>query len=451
LLERAAKRDAYALARCHWGSRLTAAAAADQSRKAPLYDRLEPVDVRFRRAHFVPEPMSVLPEQRQGEGQIGIHVQGHVLTVADLLACQDTQVRLRIGGDGAHANEYGTLSLCIGTVNRREPIWAEFPVYLHRRMPDAGRISWVRVSCRHDGPWTRWSCEITVDDRVASPRELDTSLDGAIAIEPCWERPDEELRVARWADSNGQTGEIALSTRDVESFAKVAGIRSVRDTTRNDLSARLQREIRETPGLPRWLTREAATMHLWKSPQRFHDLDARCRRENVGTVARPLREWAERDRHLWQYEAGARRKILGRRKKLFEGLSATWSRSYRTLIVDTRDFSRLARFGPESELRFMASPSELRDLARRGFGADVVEYVFAEDLDEDGDPPITSWPERAIERWRDEQMAGGARGDKKRKRTVHGEGGAWAARKAAKDARATGNDTARKAAQNAAG
>jgi hypothetical protein len=461
LLEASIRRDAYALARCAWGTRQIVAASADQARKTDLYDRkgLEPNDVKFRRAHFAPEPLDVLPGERQGEGQIAIHVQNRTLTVAQLLGGQDNQARLRMGGRGpgdSKAKEYGTLWLCLGTVDRREPIWATFPIRLHRQLPDAGVVSYVRVSCRHDGPWIRWSCEITVDDRAPAPRSLDTSLDGAIALEPCWEKPGDDLRVARWADSRGASGEILLPARDVEAFGKLAGLRSVRDQLKNDLSTRLPREIREWKEAPAWLAREASTMHLWKSPTRFHDVDTRCRRERVDhAVARLLREWSSRDRHLWQYEAGARGKVLGRRKDLYQCLAKSWAAAYRILIVDTRNFSLLARFGPESELRFMAAPSELRDAARGAFGpGDVVEYRYSEEQDEGAEDEIAppdgvisrarSWPELAIERWREEQRAGGARTDKKRKRIEHGEGGAWAARKKRKEQRALEEARARK-------
>jgi hypothetical protein len=240
-----------------------------------------------------------------------------------------------------------------------------------------------------------------------------------------------------------------LPVRDVDAFAKLSGLRSVRDQLRNDLATRLQREIRETKDAPLWLAREATTMHLWKSPTRFHDMDTRCRREGlVGPAIRMLREWTARDRHLWQYEAGARRKVLGRRKDLYHCLVKLWAGKYRTLIVDARNLSLMARFGPDSELRFMGAPSELRDAARTAFGpSDVLEYRYSAEQDsEDEDERVeAAWPERAIKRWRDEQMAGGARTDKKRTRIEHKEGGAWAARKKRKEQRALGVDTSRKA------
>jgi hypothetical protein len=101
----------------------------------------------------------------------------------------------------------------------------------------------------------------------------------------------------------------------------------------------------------------------------------------------------------------------------------------------------------------MGAPSELRDAARTAFGpSDVLEYRYSAEQDsEDEDERVeAAWPERAIKRWRDEQMAGGARTDKKRTRIEHKEGGAWAARKKRKEQRALGVDTSRKASSNAA-
>lgn len=441
LLDKSIRGDARELTASFWGSYLTIEASSDQVRKMPLYDQdgLTPSDPKFQRARETRIGSNVY------EGQIGIQIQGGLLT-RDVLAGTDTRVRLapdRFADRKQTGHPWRVLWLRVGSEGRA-PVWAQFPVRLHRQIPDAARWKWARVSCRAEGTHAIWTCEITVDDPAPPARSLDRALSGTVAVEVEWVTSgNQAIRVASWRDDAGSAGAVELSARDVAAIKKSSDLRAVRDLVRNDVAPRIARALRETPGIPPWLAAEGATMHLWVSLSRFHRLYHRWTTEAPDVAPKVLvmlREFVLRDRHLWQYADGARGQALRRRREQYRVLAAEWGRRYRSVILDDRDLSREARWGEESDLRFLAGPSELRSALRLVFGADVSEHPWTPRA-RLSETEEREWCERAL----DAKKAEGARADENAGGFQHVHGGAWARRQAKSRTRKAEEATAREA------
>jgi hypothetical protein len=434
-LDELIRRDARDLTSCYWGTYLSIEAAHQQARSAPLYDMdaVTPSDPRFVRGPYLGREAFDKSDSRSqwwlGDGQVGIQIQGGMST-AEALSGSDSRVRLVLGPPQHRGRRYGTLWLRVGS-NGKAPIWAKWPIKTHREVPSSASWKWVRVSAHRDGMRERWTVEITIDDSAPLPRSLDKDLTGAVAIEWEWSQVDGAgIRVARWADDHGQTGEIVLPERVVTGIRKPDGIRAVRDMIANEFRPKLARAILECKEpLPRWLMDAARTMHLWKSMDRFHALVMRWRRErcNVARAAYELLDaWAERDTHLYEYEAGARGEALLERREFYRLIAAKWSRQYRNVLLSDQDLSREARWGDESDVRFTAGIYALRGALRNAFGEDdTIESRWRDDPSENDE---RLWSERTRDAW----IAGGARGDgrfaEKKMKTVN----AWAYRKAKK-------------------
>jgi hypothetical protein len=443
LLDKSIRGDARHLTETFWGSYLTIEASSDQVRRMPLYEGggLEPSDPKFVRAE----------ETRIGSGvyvgQIGIQIQGGLAT-RDVLAGTDPRVRLapdRFADRKQTGHPWRVLWLRVGSEGR-DPVWAKFPVRMHRQVPDAARWKWVRVSCRREATHAVWSCEITVDDPAPAARSLDRSLEGAVALEVEWTPVAGTIRVGTWRDHEGRTGEVMLSEREIKGICKSADIRAVRDLIRNDMAPKLARAM--TGPLPPELAKAKATMHLWLSLDRFHRLyeswsakHATCCPKALAMLA----EWVHRDRHLWQYADGSRGQALRRRREQYRVLAAEWGRRYRTVILEDRDLSREARFGEESDVRFVAGPSELRGALRLVFGADAIEHPWipAARLSESEE---RSWCERAIDAW----IGGGARTEENVSGSGTLRGNAWERRKEKKRAKSEEIASARESAAKVA-
>jgi hypothetical protein len=459
LLEQSIRRDARAICGCYWGTYQTLEESADRGKRP---ERMAPVDsVYYAQDGISPRDrrFSRWPtgEAWPREAQIGVHIQNKVLKTSDAKAGSDSQVRWIHQPGGEHE-----LWLRVGS-DGTSPRWAKWhqafgrgaPSHLDREVPDGATWKWVRVSVRHQGPLAVWSCEITADVDLGAREKARELTSSAIAVELLWsELDDGGMLVAKTLDSEGEQDSIVLLAYTVEGLTKPASIRSVRDVHRNYLVPKLARLLRETKDdLPPWLREAANTLHLWKSPSRFHGLAKRWRTDKCDAAREAydlLQEWELRDQHLWEYEAGARAKALGRRKDQYRVVAARLSAQYRYVLLPDRDLSREARWSEESDRRFLASPQELRDCLRAAFGAQALDVPWRgahgvlDDGDEESD--VSSWLEWAIEQWRDGKITESARKRQKTSDSADVAGGAWARRKAARQARYARDAAAREAA-----
>lgn len=450
-----------------WGSKLTAHAAYDQFRRSDFYDD---DGITARDPHYRPfGAMRRWPEHTWGfgDGQLSVHIQNRILTTQSAQSREDSWVQI----------VDGVLSLRIGSDGRR-PIWARWPIARSRdgvpstgaragwhrgrmgrdlRDLPQGQITWVRVRCSHSGPLGEgrdrgemWECSITVDEtaptnRITVPPPVRRLA--ALAVEVTWDKPGDELVVARWRDSLGSAGIIALHPRLVGGLERASNIRSVRDTERQRAQGDVQRLISDSrDSKPAWLLQAAATLHLWRSAGRLHDLARRWRGERCDAAREAydrLQEWEARDAHLWSYEDGARSGALRRRLDFYRCLAKQWAEVHELVVIDDRRLDREARFGDASERRFQAGPSELRDAIVYVFGESRVKRLpWREEVSEEDD---RDWCERSL----DAHMAGTARDGRTPKRTVHGAGGAWASRLSGQMTQERLRETARKQAGKA--
>jgi hypothetical protein len=453
-LDKSLRRDARALTTCFWGSYLDVEARHMQSRQQPLYgdDTITPNDPSFRHG---PRWRDSLPSgDPRGvwwltDGQLGVQLQKGLATRDALDGHDDTRVRLVLDGKpGSRGRRYGVLWLRIGSEGR-DPVWAKWPIKLHRAVPDVAIWKWVRVSVARDGMRERWTCEITVDDPAPMARSLDRDLAGVIAVEWEWSALESGgVRVARWADSRGATGEVVLPSRVVEGIRKPDGMRAVRDLVLNEAQPNLARELRATKeSLPGWLREAANTLHLWRSHDRFRALEMRWRGHAtmVPAAYAILRAWVQRDAHLYYYEVGARGQALGQRREFYRLLAAEWARRYRTILMSDQDLSREARWGDDSDLRFTVGLYELRSALRNAFGGDdAVESRWRGDKPDEDDERL--WCERTRDAW----MAGGARGDGRFAARKEKTTNAWATRKAKAAMKRAEREAAREPARNEA-
>ena len=450
-LDKEIRIGARALTECFWGTYLDIEAGHQQRRVMPLYedDGVTPND-----PHFIGWQGDLHDPRIPWEGQLGVQLQGGLKT-ADAFKCEDTRIKFERNGLLDGDPRYGRLSIHIGS-NGRDPVWATWPAkMLHCagakrhaavvEIPDAAVWKWVRVSVRHEGRRPQWSCEITVDGVQPHPRRLDKSLSGAVAIAFDWYEKDGSIVVANWVDSYGERGSISIPASVVSGIHKPDGIRAVRDIISDELKKQLTKGISSASNAPQWLKLAGATMHLWKSPRRMYELEARWRKEapDVATASLTmLRTWAKRDLHLWDYEAGARGEATRERRETFRLLAVDWSRRYKTVLVSDRDLSLEARWGADSDLRFTAAPSELRTVLRNAFGDDAVDTKWPRSKDEHED-----WCECVCAAW----MAGGARDGVIFAKVKEKVENAWAARKAKAAAKRAEADSAREPVRKASG
>ncbi len=331
------------------GTYLMVEEAFDAAAKMPLYDGAEPNDPRFVRWN--------------GEGAVAIQVQR--AAGAEPLRCRDVfgaectliQIRKQPFRQTKRAPDPGTTSkrrlhttfadlrLRVGS-DGRAPVWASWPMRMHRPLPDDGEIKRATVHVRRIGPREEWSVEIT----VANAPQLEACGAGAVAIDLGWRQIGDEIRVAAWLGEDGDSGELRLSARDIGTAQKYEDLRSIRDK-KFDLARVWFRACLDAHAgpVPEWLMLALRTMASWKSQARLAAIVGRWKRERFDgdePIFRALDAWAYNDRHLWVWEAEQRARWIRRRRDIYRCFGARLARQYSTVVFEKFDLSKMARREP---------------------------------------------------------------------------------------------------------
>ncbi len=374
-----------ARARCnvYWGTYQLAEAADDQSRKTLGI---------FEDPRFIPW---------SGEGVVSVQLTDGGITEMDL--ANDTQVQLvqqPPKKPGMPPNpEFKTLRLRVDSDHRRRPIWAEFPVRLHRPLPAACVIKRVTVRCERISPRTdkpqsgfreHWQVEFVLE----IPKPPAKCGTGVVGVDLGWRVMGDELRVCAWATPQDKakrrhTGELRLSKEELGGFRRVDTLRSTRDDMRNRALGLLSAQRAEWGDkAPEWFREETRSIALWRRPDRLPRLLwkwGKNRFEGDETIYEWLVFWHHRERHLWKWENDQRRKNHEHRKKKYEEFARTLAERFEIVVLEDFDIRAFAR-RPDKDApklpdgrretqqserarayRHMASTSELRLILSNAF------------------------------------------------------------------------------------
>lgn len=366
-----------------WGTYLLVERAAGQSfsKTGPLYDGEEDNDPKFLRW--------------DGEGQVGLQIQRAKplqimgddprvqIAPVDMAALTSpkrserrkaarTTLRMAVAGNARGKSTY---------------VCAEWPMFLHRPIPEGSRITWVAVSRRKIGPREVWSCEITLEPPPAAHQRPTPDV-AAVAVVLGWRKVDATtVRVAHWMGIDGSTGSLDLrdfgglprNRRDkwpadvdggkggiLDGLRRVASLRSTRDTNFNKAKADLVLRLREFKTLPKWLrkstqgkskkvpTKAQALAHInqWRSPGRLACLALRWKNNRFDmdqAAYEALEDWRYHDYHLWQWERSQYVSAVRRRRELYRRFACQLVDRFGELVVDGTNFKDLKEKKQEQE------------------------------------------------------------------------------------------------------
>lgn len=249
-------------------------------------------------------------------------------------------VRRRRGG-GSNRPQYGTLQIRVGSEGRN-PIWAGWPIKMHRQIPKDALVKWVKVSYYRVGASKHvWKVDVVVDEPAASSESCGK---GAVAIDIGWRVQDEQLRSVYWRDTKGHSGSLMLSSELRRAFKQADEIRGVRDSNLDRMKAQFI-----SGNLPRWvcastvgkneampsLAQARSYLNQRKSFRRWARLATDSRWK--GKCPQVLTDWSKQDRHLYDWEANQRRKAVNRRRDEVRVFAAEMTRKYDTIIVEANE------------------------------------------------------------------------------------------------------------------
>lgn len=323
------------------------------------------------------------------------------LTVTELYACKDTRLQivpLQEGWEGLgrhhrRKTHRTVVRLRVGSENR-QPVWAEFPLFLHRPLPADAIIKWAYIVRKRVGRKYQWSLQLTIESETFRARASSAETGTAIGVDLGWRGG---RRVAYVADLEGGGAEIAVPERTTEGAQKVEDLRGIRDKNFEFVRDALVAHLRGRSALPEWLEDMRRHMHQWRAPRRLVALINRDSKEPCGAlddIREKLRAWAKQDRHLLDWESAQREGGLAHRREYYRKVAAHIAQRYETIVIEDREDMDLTKFGtmkaPEdgdpSEYRKYrrnlraASPGMFREIllkATSKYGAHVIDNKAA--------------------------------------------------------------------------
>lgn len=339
-------KSARAYSPAYWGTRGEHEVALEDSRKAPLFDGIEPNDPDFRRWGNGDSFLAVQIVTPEGKPPLttaklfgtntmctidpvptwskGLNKRGEPRPKLPLL-------RMRIDSDGPGG---------------RIPIWGAWPIIQHRDMPADGAVKRVRVVLRHIGPRPEWHVCFTVqtaDETVAAPGH------GAVGINFGWRRVEGGIRVATWANDLGDSGDVVLPEEVLSGLRKADEIEGVRDKNFNETRLTLQRWIaarEQETALPEWFVAATRYIAQWRSQERLTNLVSRWeaqRFDGDAEIFASVAAWDKQDLHLWRWASSQRKNSERRRQDFYRVIGARLAERYARVYVDGADFAQLAR------------------------------------------------------------------------------------------------------------
>ena len=395
------RRDARAACGTYWGSYLLIESADEAARKQPLYDGAEPNDPRFVPAAFA-------------SNMVGVQLQGGI-SCEEIFSPNETQIQVAPVDERAwnaprwcerRRLSFTTLKLRVGSNPNRSPIWAEWPMQMHRALPEKSRIKAASVTLKRVGPKEYWHLNITVDMTNTPAVNIPARIDSAVAVDIGWRQIGDELRVASWGDQQGHAEELRLTDKQIYEIRRADELRATRESGFAKAHMELVgfvKAAKET--LPDWLKLATETLPQWRSAGRLASLclkwrDERkaCSENNPGykepahlaAAFDALEKWRFHDHHLWSWEAHQRRRSLGWRRDVYRCFAKRMAEGYSTLVLEEFDLRKIARRpatdqSPENETarsnRQLAAVSELRGALIQAFQSFGREVAFVSAVD----------------------------------------------------------------------
>lgn len=248
------------------------------------------------------------------------------------------------------------LRVRVGSAAHR-PVWAEFPMVMHRPLQTGSRVTHVRVTRTMVADRPFYTAQMTLDVAATPPVPVDplrfVAIDWGWRIRhnvPCEGLCDGDLRVAYWVDGAGQHGEFRVPVSVPGRMCMADAKRGHRDECLDNLRAALRVDLGDRSRLSPELREATEHMHQWKAPRKFVILLRRHGEAMPPAARERLTVWYHHDRHHWQAEAGVRRHAIGCRNDTFGRWAADLAERYDGVFIEDLEVSRMAK-KPEPEAR----------------------------------------------------------------------------------------------------
>lgn len=275
----------------------------------------------------------------------------------------------------------------VSSDEKKKPMWAAFPVVLHRPIPPDAKIKRVLMVIKRIGPRLEWNLLLTVDDGEVAMKPVTGCK--TLAVNLGWRSfglEDVGLRVAYAVGSDGYREDVRVPPQFISGMGHVRGLGGTRAKIFEQAKKAFKEWI-ENIAVPVWLDDGVKNIGYWRSPKKLacllgmwkggrFDGDESRRFAGDEQIFETLMRWKKQDMHLWRWETGERERLLRMRKDFYRVRAAKWAESYGRIKVTDMDLRVFAqKEAPEDrdnkgrDVRVnqrQAAPSEMRAAIKNG-------------------------------------------------------------------------------------
>ena len=252
----------------------------------------------------------------------------------------------------------GTFKLRVGT-SERSPIWASFPIRMHRPLPKDAKITWAVVTRRPGHltkPWIYHLC-LTVQTSIVAEQKVATVKRGTCAVNFGWRLIDtadydKTLRVITLNNSENVPCHLELPVEIYQRFSKCKGLQSTIDTNFNEIKKVIGVWIsQDREKLPPLFLEDFANLPHWRNVRKLADLVRYWHDHRIAgdeAVFAAAWHWRGRWFHLFQWLTCNRQKALRARLDFYRNIAKKIATSSEKVVVEAFDISQVAKL-PEAE------------------------------------------------------------------------------------------------------
>lgn len=215
------------------------------------------------------------------------------------------------------------------------PVWAKIPFAYAREIPRGCDVKRADVTRRRVGRRWRWSVLFTLEYPKHYDLHPERAKTGKVGLDLGWRVLPDRFRIACWAGSDGDEGELCLPKWWLKEYLRCRRIQKHRDELFDKIRssvAKLAKDRKDRAWIKR--TRAKARVADW-----VREL------EIAGGVPREVREWRTRENHLHDYETGLREQLKASRTDLYRKFAAALSNRYETVGLEDMDLREFQLLG----------------------------------------------------------------------------------------------------------
>lgn len=391
-----------------YGTYMCVEKAFDLTKKMPYYKGTEPNNPRFKKFNS-----GRIGIQQLGENDKELAKTNKLKNKADRDSNPRRELLNKVIGDKPTSNQIQivplkkdntnrkignkdlrVLRVRIGTDEKKNPVWAEFPMVYHRAMQ--GNIISIEIIFKRIGPREVWNACITCDAKIEKP----IFNNHKVAVDLGWRSYSDRIVIATYQGSDGSSGEISVGNDSKSKYGLldrlkyVDDLKSIRDKEFDKIKIQLVEWCKKNESIqPDWFKEEIKTIYLWKSKARLSSFinkwsQARFdgddsiigekgvwnKKEKKVIIGSGLLGWKYHDFHLWNLETSLSVKVRNQLKEHYRVAAAKLASQYDAIIFENIDGSTMAKGKVSSRNRQLTSPFEFRSICKMIFTGRDKEY-----------------------------------------------------------------------------